>query len=295
MDQESYSAADLRARLSLVVEEGPRQLATFAAWVLDNYQEVAFRSLRSTARAAKVNQNSAVRLAKALGYSGYDSFRSDIQSALREGVVPYSARARALAESAGAGTLQALRDASNTNMAAAFSPEMHVTLTACAEALVKARRIYCIGVRSCYSVAHYFCYVGAMAFANVIHTPTEPGAIMDMMSDAGEDDIVIAITYAHYSCEVVSGVNIARECGARIIAITDSMASPIACGAWHVVPLPMHGPHFMPTLSPAFAIIELLLSEMVLRAPGAEQRVHAFEERIKRFGGYVSTDEPASA
>ncbi|WP_321334076.1 MurR/RpiR family transcriptional regulator [Breoghania sp.] len=294
MGQTSYSAAELRARLSHIVEDGPRQLAAFAAWVLDNYQEVAFRSLRSTARAARVNQNTVVRLAKALGYAGFDSFRSDIQSALREGVVPYSARARALTESPGGSTLQALRDAYNTNMAAAFSPEMHVALTACAEALVKARRIYCIGVRSCYSVAHYFCFVGAMAFANVTHTPSDPGSILDMMSDVGEDDIVIAVSYAHYSCEVVRGVNIARDCGARIIAITDSMASPIARGAWHVVPLPMQGPHFMPSLSPAFAIIELLLAEMVLRSPGAEQRVHAFEERIKRFGGYLPMDEPFS-
>ena len=293
LDAQTRSAEELRTDLCQIVETGARQISAFAAWVLDNYQEVAFRSLRSAAQAASVNQNSAVRLAKTLGYPGYDSFRSDIQAALREGFVSYSVRARALSGRDGTDTWQALREASDANMAAAFSPGMRALLAACAQELVGARRIYCIGVRSCFSVAHYFTYVGAMAFASVVHTPNEPGGIMDMVSQAGPEDIVIAITYAHYSWEVVRGVTIARDCGARIIALTDSMASPIARGAWKVVPLPMEGPHFMPSLAPAFSIIELLLAEMVLRAPDAEKRVHDFEERIKRFRGYVSTDQPS--
>ncbi|MDJ0932655.1 MurR/RpiR family transcriptional regulator [Breoghania sp.] len=178
-------------------------------------------------------------------------------------------------------------------MAAVFSPEMHELLAICAEELTAARRVYCIGVHSCFSLAHYFTYVGAMAFANIIHSPDEPGGIMDLLSQAGPEDVVIAITYAHYSWEVVRGVSIARECGARVIALTDSMVSPITRGTWKVVPLPMEGPHFVPSLAPAFAIIELLLAEMVLRAPEVEQRVQDFEERIKRFGGYVTTEPPS--
>ena len=284
------SAEELRAGLCKILEDGPRQLSVFAAWALDNYQEVAFRSLRSAARAASVNQNSAVRLAKALGYAGYAPFRNDIQTALRNGFVPYSARARALNESDDKNTWQELRAASEANIAAAFSPAMHALLATCAKELVAARRIYCIGVRSCFSVAHYFTYVGAMAFANVVHTPNEPGGIMDMVSQAGPEDMVIAITYEHYSWEVVRGVSIASDCGARVIALTDSMKSPIARGAWKVVPLPMEGPHFMPSLAPAFSIIELLLAEMILRAPAAEKRVQDFEHRISRFRGYVSSD-----
>lgn len=290
MNAVKRSAEDLRECLCGIVGNGPPQLAAFATWILDNFQEVAFRSLRSSAQAANVNQNTAVRLAKALGYPGYDAFRSDVQSALREGLIPYSARARALKKNADGNTLQALREASNSNIAAAFSPEMHALLTTCATELLNARRIYCIGVRSCFSLAHYFTYVGAMAFTNVIHTPAEPGAIMDLVSQAGPQDIVIAITYAHYSTEIVRGTRIARECGARVLALTDSQASPIAQGAWKVIPMPMHGPHFIPSLSPSFAIVELLLSEMVLRASDAERRVQDFEERIMRFGGYVASD-----
>ncbi|PTW59040.1 RpiR family transcriptional regulator [Breoghania corrubedonensis] len=284
------STEELRRDISEIVEGGSPQVSAFAAWVLDNYQEVAFRSLRAAAGAASVNPNSAVRLAKALGYAGYDSFRADIQSALRENFVPYSKRAHALTRRSGADTWESLRKATNANLAAAFSPGMRTLLATCAQELVTARRIYCIGVRSCFSLAHYFTYVGAMAFANIVHTPNEPGGIMDMVSQAGPRDIVIAITYAHYSWEVVRGVTIANECGARVIALTDSMASPVARGAWKVVPLPMAGPHLIPSLAPALSIIELLLAEMVLRAPDAERRVHDFEERIKRFRGYVLSD-----
>ncbi|MBT8411583.1 MAG: SIS domain-containing protein, partial [Octadecabacter sp.] len=104
---------------------------------------------------------------------------------------------------------------------------------------------------------------------------------------ATPEDIVVGITYEHYSAEVVRACQIAQSCGARVLALTDSHSSPIAVGAWKVLRLPMAGPHFMPSLNSAFFAAEMLLVGMAARSDSAAERVTTFESRIQQFGGYT--------
>ena len=275
----------LKGALAKVAAEGPPRVAALAAWALERPEELAFGSVRGLAAAAGVNANTVVRLAKALGFDGFEACRGAFQHALRRRGRAYAERAADLR--AGADVFEATRRAQEANAAAIFTPPDAALVAECAERLLAARRVHCIGVRSCYAVAHYFGYVGAMAFPNVVQTPAQPGAIMDAVSALGPEDAVIAITFAHYSAEVVRAARIAAGNAVPLIAMTDSLASPIALGAWRTVELPMQGPHFMPSLAPAFVFAELLLAEMAARAPGASARIEEFEARIMAHGGYL--------
>lgn len=101
----------------------------------------------------------------------------------------------------------------------------------------------------------------------------------------------MAITYEHYSVEVVRACQVARARGARILAITDSYTAPIAEGAWQVLEIPMAGPQLMPSLSTAFAAVEFLLTAMAARSATAAGNITTYEERIREYGGYIT---PAS-
>jgi len=113
-----------------------------------------------------------------------------------------------------------------------------------------------------------------------------PGGIVDQLTQTTPEDIVVGITYAHYSAEVVRACQIAQACGARVLALTDSYSSPIAVDAWKVLRLPMAGPQFMPTLASAFLAIEMLLVGMAARSETAADNLSAFEKRIGKYGGY---------
>lgn len=277
---------EIRISLLGVVEHSPKTLASFASWVLDNLNEVAFQSIRGLAAKADVNANTVTRLARELGYDGYDAFRSDVQELLQTSSVNYSDRARALSNKSGADIWQESLATSWSNVETLFNAEGLATLDSCVEPLLQARRVYSIGVRSCFGIAHYFSYVGSMAFDNFEQVPSMPGSILDQVSRSTPDDIVVAITYAHYSAEVVRACQVARDAGARVLALTDSYQSPIAKGAWKIVKLPMAGPQLMPTLTTAFIAAEMLLAAMVARAPQSADNVARFERRISEYGGY---------
>ncbi|MGP3698597.1 MurR/RpiR family transcriptional regulator [Rhodobacter sp. NSM] len=275
-----------QALIRVAAGDGPI-LRGFAVWLLDNLAVVAFSSIRSLAAQAGTNPNTVTRLARELGYDGYDSFRSAVQQVVQRRNTRYGERAQALRHRSGADIWEEALAANLGNVEALFSAEGMELLESCIEPLLSARRVHTVGVRSCFGIAHYFSYVGAHAFPNFIEVPVTPGGILDQVSDASAEDIVVAITYEHYSVEVVRACHIARNCGARVLALTDSHSSPIAEGAWKVVRLPMAGPQIMPSLTAAFITVELLLSAMAARSPDAAERLLAFEARMERFGGYV--------
>lgn len=286
-DGQTGTLKTLTDRLRTLSQEGAPQLATLAGWLLDRPHELAFQSVRGLASEAQVNSNTVVRLAHGLGFDGYEACRAAFQEALRGTTLAYSARAAALRNRDDEDVFDSVRAAALSNVEALFSPEMNRLACEAAAMLGTARSVHCVGVRSCYGAAHYFAYLGRMAFPNFAPPVTVPGAIMDTISETGPEDVLVAITFSYYSAEVVRACEIARDCGARIIALTDSYAAPIAEGAELVVPLPMSGPQIMPSQMSAILVAELILAEMAARSDAATDRIQGFEARIRRLGGYI--------
>ncbi len=278
---------DLAAQLHALARTGTPQVRALAAWLADRPEELAFHSVRSLAVQADTNANTVIRLARALGFSSFEPCRHAAQQALRTPRLNYAARVGALSQRQPEALIDELRKAAQAGVDALFSPASMQALTDCVPALREARRVHCIAVRMCFGLASYFTYVGALAHSNIAPTPAQPGLIMDSLSDCGPDDVVIAISFAHYSVEVVRGVETARAQGARVIAITDSHSSPIAQDAMAVLRPPMLGPHVMPSLAGAFQMMETLLALMAAQDGDAPGRVQQFEERLLRLGAYV--------
>ncbi|MFN3953479.1 MAG: MurR/RpiR family transcriptional regulator [Pararhodobacter sp.] len=277
----------LIARLRELVETGAPQVGALAAWLADRPEELAFHSVRTLASRAGTNANTVIRLARALGFSAFEPCRAAAQQVLRARALDYGARSVALAGWRERELLDELHLAARSAVEAVFAPELRASMAACVPLLLGARRVHCVGVRACFGLANYFSYAGALAHANVVPAPAQPGLIMDNLAECGAQDAVIAITFAHYSAEVVRAATVARGQGAAVIAITDSYNSPIARGARVVLRPPMPGPHVMPSLAGAFLIVESLLAMMAAQDGRAQERVRHFEGRLLELGAYI--------
>jgi DNA-binding MurR/RpiR family transcriptional regulator len=271
--------SELKGDLGRLAKHGAPAVAVFAVWVLENYTEVAFNSIRRVAALAEVNSNTV--------YNGYDAFRRDVQFSLRRERLDYAQRAQALHKRPGPDLFAEVLATSRENTDVVFSPETLDLIQSCVSPMLAANKIYSVGVRSCYSIAHYLSYVGGIAFDNFVRAPNEPGGIMDQMANCREDDIVVAISYHHYSAEVVRACNIAKDRGARILAMTDSHTAPISLQSWKTLILPMAGPQVLPSLTSAFLVAETLLAAMACQFEGSFENVEKFETVIKSYGGYV--------
>ena len=260
----------LLERMSEAIGDMAPQVRKATAFVLDHPDEVGFATVRELAQLADVHPNTLVRMARVVGFEGFDDLRERFRNELRARS-PFHDRAMSLQLMSSGERLPALYGeiAAVTlhNLERMFSTTSAEEMQAIADRIVCSRRTYVIGVGANYALAHNFAYLAGMAVDNVVAVPGDGNVPMDGIVKAGPDDIVIAMTFAPYRVEVVEATGAARRQGARVVAITDSHGSPIALGADHLILAPSDTPQFFPSTLAAAAALETLVSFIVADAP----------------------------
>lgn len=280
----------LLQRLAGEMEAMSPQLRKAAAYVLDHPADVGFASVRELADAAAVKPNTLVRMARAIGFEGYDEFRQPFRRELRSQTT-FSDRAGWLQEVSARGRLGAvyadIASAVLENVETMFAGIEAGELEDVADRIVASRRTYVVGVGANFPLAQSFAYLVGMALDNVVAVPRQGNVPMDTVVRAGQADVVIPLTFAPYRAEVVEATEVARQQGATVVAITDSHGSPIAVGADFVFLTPSAGPQFFPSTLAASALLETLASFIVADAPREVVRaIDRLHRRRYNFGVY---------
>ncbi len=264
--------------------------------MLDHPAEVGVSSISELADAAGVKPNTLVRMARAVGYDGYDGLREPFREVLRSGRRSFPDRARWLQSIARDGRHgDLLKDmASDTlaNLESLFAGMTAGSVKAAADRIVRARATYVLGVGIAHSLARNFAYLAGMALETVLAIPKDGSLPVDDLARAGQDDVLMAVTFQPYRTEVVQAVRAAREQHVAIIAITDSVASPIALDAEHVFCVPTETAQFFTSTVALSALFETLVAFMIADAPDeVVASIDRFHRRRHEIGVYWGEDE----
>ena len=87
---------DVIGRLTDALGDLSPQVRQAAVYVLDNPGEIAVTSMRGIAEAAEVKPNTLVRMARAVGFDGYEDFREPFRQQAADGSPSFPDRARFL-------------------------------------------------------------------------------------------------------------------------------------------------------------------------------------------------------
>ena len=97
------------------------------------------------------------------------------------------------------------------------------------DAIVSAKKIYIIGVRSSAAIATFLHFYFNLIFENVcLVSANTASEVFESLLRVGEGDVVIGVSFPRYSSRTVQAMNFARDRKAITVAITDSEASPLA-------------------------------------------------------------------
>jgi DNA-binding MurR/RpiR family transcriptional regulator len=274
-----------RSRLLESFGTMPRQLRAAAQWVLDNPRDVALLSMRVQAERAGVAPASMTRLAQRMGFDGYDGLREIHAEHLRRGETEFSGRAKALvARRKQAGDTALAFDLAETlerHMAALCDPARLKALTNAASVLAAGRHVYALGYRSSYPVACHFAYVYGLAGGPVRLLDGVGGTGPDPLWEAGEGDALLAVSVKPYTRAAVELADYALERGLDVVAITDSVVSPLVTRAKAAIIVPTESPSFFHTMTPAFAVAEALAA--ILAATAGESALAAMRGIERQF------------
>ncbi|MEM9638149.1 MAG: MurR/RpiR family transcriptional regulator [Pseudomonadota bacterium] len=283
----SQVLARLADELAVLTPEA-RKAATY---VLENPRDVGVSTVREIAEAAKVKPNTVVRMARQVGFEGYEDFRAPFRDAIRRGDADFPDRVRWLQDIRKSGDLGGLYadmvQGALRNVEDTFAGITAEQLKSAADTIWSSRNIYTLGVGVNNSSARNFTYLASTGMVQ-FHAIPRPGSTpIDDLAWADQQDVLIAITCKPYRAEVVEAVQIARDQGLTIIGISDSPASPIIRGADHGFIVSAETPQFFPSSVSTIALLETLLSFVI--AVASEEivaRVETFHKRRHSLGIY---------
>lgn len=213
-----------------------RQLSTFskgqkriAYYILEHYDEAAFMTAYRLGQTVGVSESTVVRFAAELGFDGYPQLQKMMQELIRSKLTTVQrievTRSRMTDEEVLANVMS--YDIANVRQTLEELPRdrfLHAV-----EAVVEARKVYIFGAGSCRALANFTAYYLKLLLPDIhlVYTSSETEILEEMMH-IGDQDALIILSFPRYSSKAVKTAHFAHTRGAKVVAITDSIVSPIA-------------------------------------------------------------------
>jgi DNA-binding MurR/RpiR family transcriptional regulator len=296
--EEMHATDLLLTRLREIYDSLSPQLQRGAKYILERPDEIAFTSMRQLAQRAEVQPATMVRLAQRLGLDGYEDLREPFRDELRQQPSGYGRRARQLlartGRRSGGRALTHLAgemiSADRENLSLTMDAIGADGLAATSTVLAKSKRLYIMGLRSLYPAAFYTHYACTMFRDNTVLLDGPGGTFADGMRGIGEKDAMLIFSLEPYTSGVIHAATYAVERGAEVVAITDSLVSPLASLTPHLLLVGTDGPALFKSVVPAIAVAQALVAQML--AQGGQSALDAVaesEHQLDRFETYWPT------
>ena len=220
---------DILATLQTKMTEFSKGQRRIAQYILDSYDKAAFMTANKLGNSVGVSESTVVRFAVDLGFDGYPSMQKAMQemvlnrltSVQRIEVASDRIANHDVVSMVIQSDIDKLRQTSETVDRGEFQ--------AAVEAILGAKRVYIIGVRSVAPLANFLGYYLNYMFNNVrIVTASGTSEMFEQVVGVDEDDVVIAFSFPRYSAATLKAAQYCRTTGANVIAITDNREAPLA-------------------------------------------------------------------
>lgn len=277
------------SELRIALPSLPLRLQEVGRFVAANDYDATTRSMRDLAAEAGADPAAFTRLAKAIGYSGWDELRAALTEARRPSPIsPFSARAKGRRHGPNA-DVTLITDKLAAEAADLPLISAHAIADA-ARTLHDAKRIWITGYRSCRSVAELLNYELRLFRPEQVQIVGASGPDDLDLGAFRPGEAVIVIGFMPYTNASVRVAQAAYRAGTTLIAIADSVAAPMAEGAGHVLLFEAaSSPGFFPSLTGALAIAQSLAAvTFSLGGTAARKRLQDTEARLAAASTYVS-------
>ena len=161
------------------------------------------------------------------------------------------------------------------------------------EAIVTAREVYILGIRSSSMLASFLAFYFNQIFPHVrCVNSNSTSETFEQMFRIGKEDVFIPISFPRYSSRTVQALSFARDRGATAIAITDSETSPLAPISRYTLTARSDMASFVDSLVAPLSLVNALLVAVSQRKnEDLAQTFHRLEEIWEKYNVYEKVPE----
>ena len=267
--------------------KGQKQIARF---ILEHYDKAAFMTASRLGVTVGVSESTVVRFATELGYDGYPHLQRALQEMIRNKLTSVQRMEVAGDRMGGRDVLQTVLHADTDMIRVTLDEIDRDAFQGAVDALMGAKRIYILGVRSSSALASFLGFYFNLLFENVtlVHT-NSVSEIFEQVLRVGPGDVLFGISFPRYSKRTLSAMKYARDRGARVIALTDSQLSRVAD---HVLLARSDMASFVDSLvAPLSVINALIVAVGMSRRDEIEQTFNKLERIWEEYDVYEKPED----
>ena len=258
-----------------------------AQYILNNYDKVAFMTACKLGETVGVSESTVVRFANALGYSGYPKLQAALQELIKNKLTTVQRVEMAHDYSDDFAILNKVLKSDIDNIRSTLEDIDERAFKEASNKLLRARKIYILGMRSSFVVAQYLGFYLDIILDNVHIIRMDMGDAFEQIVRINEEDVIVAISFPRYSKKSYQIVNYAKEKGAHVISLTDSLFAPVASLADNTLLVKSNMASFVDSLVPALSISNALaISVGMKEKEDIKQHFDDLEQIWKRYSVY---------
>ena len=205
--------------------KGQRRIAQY---ITESYDKAAFMTANRLGKTVGVSESTVVRFAVDLGFDGYPSMQKAMQEMVLNRLTSVQ---RIEVANDRLGDQDVISMVLHSDMEKLRQTEETIDrdqFAAAVNAILKAKRVYILGVRSVAPLANFLGYYLNYMFNNVhVVSGFSAGEMFEKIVGVNSEDVVIAFSFPRYSSSTTKGAQYCQSAGATVIGFTDSKLSPL--------------------------------------------------------------------
>ena len=236
-----------------------------AEYILKHYDKAAFMTAAKLGTSVGVSESTVVRFANELGFSGYPKLQKSLQELIKNKLTTVQRIELSNDFITQENALKGVLKADMENIRATLDKINHKTFEDIVNSLFKAKKIYIIGLRSSSALAEFLAFYLNLILDNVKVVAYGVSDIFEQMLNVSEEDVVIGIGFPRYTTRTIEALAFAKSRNANVVAITDSLLSPIAAKADYTLIAQSNMASFVDSLVAPLSVINALIIAVGLR------------------------------
>lgn len=197
-------------------------------YIMENSEKVINMTATSLGEKIGISESTVVRFANELGFKGYPELQKALRNLIKTKMTSVQ-RIDISDMTIGDDVVKDVMTNDIENLKTSVELLDRKEFDKASDMISNADSVYIVGVRSSSMLANFLYYYLDLIMDNVnLVITTGAGEIFEQIRRIGKNDVIIGITFPRYSSRTKECLEIAKNSGADIVAITDTEDSPIS-------------------------------------------------------------------
>ncbi|MEH7126944.1 MurR/RpiR family transcriptional regulator [Neobacillus drentensis] len=260
-----------------------------AKYLIEKLDESAFTTATMIGRKVEVSETTVIRLSYALGFNGFSEMQHYIQQQIvKKSLHPFNSDPKTESRVEEHSSLfTELLEKEILSQRQTNHQLNETELWKVVDVLIKADRIFILGMGASYAPAHWFSFQLHTLREHVTLCPST-GEIYERLADLSDQSVLFVISFPRYSKETLHIAECAKKQGVPLVCVTDRLLSPLGRMADYTLTTEEDSESAAHSITPAIILLDYIIAGMNVKDSVQIQiRQQKLEELYSNYGVFV--------